>query len=263
MQPDFSKVTSDIFTLASLTDNLPIVTTPEGEYVPLRALCEIVGLRPSTYIGVFCAHFQGDKALKRLPWQSPAGLQQAWCLDRNHLPYWLLKVPDQRVPVDLQERVLSLKKQVVAGLGWSYKKMQQDFQEARSNLFQMLNFCREAEQNINVIAGWIPRLPAFEYQKGLAERVAEGQAILNKLADQTRQALAKMLGIPVVDGYVIDENNVATDTISFPLFPIVPKSDIADIFALKDHIIEWSKRTLAWTQTLLDDWEKRVGLHDQ
>ena len=115
MQPDFSKVTSDIFTLASLTDHLPIVTTPEGEYVPLRALCEIVGLRPSTYIGVFCAHFQGDKVLQRLPWQSPTGLQQAWCLDRNHLPYWLLKVPDHRVPLDLQERVLALKKQIVHG----------------------------------------------------------------------------------------------------------------------------------------------------
>lgn len=262
MQPDFSKVTSDIFTLASLTDHLPIVTTPEGEYAPLRALCEIVGLRPSAYIGVFCAHFQGQPVLKRLPWQSPTGLQQAWCLDRNHLPYWLLKVPDQRVPVDLRERVLALKKQVVYGLTYTYKEMQRGFQEARSTLFHTLNFCMDMEQYIKTFASWVPRFPTFAQQE-LAERVAEGQRILDELADRTRQALAKMLGIPVVDGYVFDEHNVATDTISFPLFPVVPKSDLVDIFALKNRIRDWTEQTMAWVQAQLDDWIKWVGLNEK
>lgn len=260
MQPDFSKVTSDIFTLASLTDNLPIINTPDGEFVPLRALCEIVGLRPSSYIGVFCAHFKGHPALKRLPWQSPTGLQQAWCLKQKHLPYWIIVVPYYRVPEDRRERLLALQEQCAHAMGYVYNQQQQEFQKARSDLFQTLNCCRDMEQRIQSIARLGFRLPTPEQWRETAKRIAEGQRILDELADLTRKTLANMLQLPVVDGYVLDENNVATDTISFPIFPIVPRAELANIFKLALSIMNWADQTMTWLSAQIDEWEKRVGL---
>jgi hypothetical protein len=58
MEPDFRQMIRNVYTLASLTSDLPIIQTPEGEYVPLRALCEIVGLNPSSYSRVFCQYYE-------------------------------------------------------------------------------------------------------------------------------------------------------------------------------------------------------------
>jgi hypothetical protein len=84
MQPDDHQIAHDIFTLAPLTSNLPIIKTPDGEFVPLRALCEIVGLRPSSYIGVFCQYLQADKERWLLPWDSPTGRRKDWCIERKY-----------------------------------------------------------------------------------------------------------------------------------------------------------------------------------
>ena len=61
--------------------------------VPIRALCDLIGLHPSLWIANICARYRGDDtnhvAVRRLPYRQPEGAVRAeWCLDRDHVLRW-------------------------------------------------------------------------------------------------------------------------------------------------------------------------------
>lgn len=251
MRPDFNQMVQNIYTLSSLTSSLPIIETPDGEFVPLRALCEIVGLRPSAYIGVFCQYLAPDTQRWLLPWDSPTGRRKDWCIERKHLVYWLVNVPSERVPPDRREAVLALQHQSAAVLGDVYMQMQEHYQEARRAVFQMLNLCATVEQELQRYEKMGALVLDQARQQTLAERLAEGRQLVDTLAGAGRKILGGLMAGPIVDGVILNKENVVTDTTSFPLFPVVEDPDPATIETL-NRLGKWLPHFKKWWDTQME-----------
>jgi hypothetical protein len=246
MQPDFQQMVQNVYTLAPLTSNLPVVQAPDGEdYVPLRALCEIVGLNPSSYIGVFCQYCEPGETRRLLIWNSPTGKRKDWCLLRSHLVYWLVNVPVDRVPPDRREAVLALQHQCAALLGSAYMQMQEQHQHARRVIFRLLNICAAQEQELRNFEIMGNLLFDEAHQQMLALRLAEGRELVDTLADAARKMLARLMEGPIVDGVVLNKDHEVIDTTSFPLFPIVQDPDPATLETI-DRFREWITQFNRW-----------------
>lgn len=250
--PDFSQVTSDIFTLAPLTDHLPIIETPEGNFVPLRALCEIVGLAPATYIGVFCQRFKELEAVRRLPWETPAGKRKEWCLHQKYLPMWLMAVLPDRVPPDRREALMALRWQCAGGFSHVYTQMQQRQRAVREEVFGVLGLCERVEKQF---ARWFANGVIYFPQEShdeLIRRLKEGNRLVDALAASARRTLAAILAGPVADGLVIGDDGVVKDTVPFPLLPVVQSME-PEATALLKQFNQWLDQFVQW-------WDRQIGL---
>lgn len=254
MQPDFHQMAQEIFTLSSLTDNLPIIKTPDGgEFVPLRALCEIVGLRPSAYVGVFCQYFEVGQVRRLLPWDSPTGNRKDWCLDRKHLPHWLVNVPASRVPPDRREAVRTLQSYCATLLGRTYEMMIERHREARRLVFELLNACAYQEDKLQRLEQVGAQLFNQTQQQALAKKAAEGHQLLEKVANLARRMLSTLMAGPVVDGVVLNKDNEVTDTTTFPLLPIVGDSDQMAM-EMTEVVKEWAAHFKVWWDEQIEIW---------
>lgn len=254
MQPDFHQMAQEIFTLSSLTDNLPIVKTPDGgEFVPLRALCEMVGLRPSAYVGVFCQYFEVGVVRRLLSWDSPTGHRKDWCLNRKHLPHWLVNVPASRVPPERREKVLTLQNYCTVLLGRTYEMMIERHREARRTVFELLNACAREEEKLQRYEQDGASLFNQAQQQALAKKAAEGHQLLERVANLARRMLSTLMAGPVVDGVVLNKNNEVTDTTSFPLFPIVGDTDQMAL-EMAELVKEWAAHFKQWWDKQLELW---------
>ena len=200
MQSDPSKMLSAIFTLSPLTSELPVIQAPQGRFVPLRELCELVGLRPSAYIGVFCRSFRPRQAIQKLPRQTPLGQQEVWCLEQKWLPLWLVKLPVSRLPPDRREQLMILQETCNVALGWAHQKLLHRQESVRRYAFRILSVC---EQHESWLQDWEEQglllFPPALHQE-LAARLIQGHRLGEALATAARRTLRDVLEGPVVDG---------------------------------------------------------------
>ena len=245
MQPDYHQMLHNVHTLASLTSNLPVVQTPDGEFVPLRALCEIVGLNPASYIGVFCQYLAPDAQRRLLFWDSPAGRRKDWCVERKHLIYWLVNVPLDRVPPDRRDAVLALQQQSAALLGKAYTLMIDEHHETRREMFRLLKICATQEQHLQGFEALGARIFNQAQRQKLAEWLAACRQVVEALGASARKRLGILMESPIVDGLILNENHEVTGETSFPLFPIVGEPDPA-VPGMLDQLIDWDERFTRW-----------------
>ncbi len=243
--PDFSQVTIAIYTLAPLTDDLPIIETSEGNYVPLRALCEIVGLPPAAYIGAFCQQFKELNGVRRLLWERPAGKQQEWCLHQKFMPMWLMAIDLDRVPPDRREPLAALQKQCMGGFSHVYTQMGQRQHEVREEVFEVLKLCEHLEGQISQwFAKGVTTL-ADSCHHELIDRLKKGGVLVDALAASARRTLAAIMEGPVVDGVVIGTDGEVKDTVALPLLPVVQRME-PEATELANRLNEWLREFAAW-----------------
>lgn len=246
MEQDYRQMVRNILTLAPLTNNLPVVQTPEGEYVPLRALCELVGLNPASYIGVFCQYTQPGEMRKVLPWDSPTGRRKDWCVPRSYLVYWLVNVPIERVPSDRRPAVESLQKQCVAVFKQTFSQLHDRHKEARRTMFRVLTACAEQQEQLERFRSFRTLLHGMKRHEFVA-LLLEGHYLVETLGAAARKTLGELLEGPVVDGVVLNEQNEVVGTTTFPLVPVVKDPDPA-MFKLMEEMAEWSARFHQWVE---------------
>jgi hypothetical protein len=244
MEQDYQQMVRNILTLAPLTDHLPVVQTPEGEYVPLRALCELVGLNPASYIGVFCQYTQPGEMRRLLPWDSPTGRRKDWCVARTYLVYWLVNVPIERVPPDRRAAVESLQKQCIAVFKQTFGHLHDRHKEARRTLFRVLTACAEQQEQLQRYQRFRTLLRGQQRHEFVA-LLMEGQYLVETLGGAARKALGELMAGPVVDGAVLNEHHEVIGNTTFPLIPVVKDPDPA-MFSLMEEMATWSARFHTW-----------------
>lgn len=244
MDPRSLKISSAIFTLAPLTSELPLIQSPQGRFVPLRALCEIVGLQPSAYIGVFCQRFRPRTAIQQLLWESPIGRQKVWCLEQKYLPWWLVKVPVSHVPPDRRAKLIALQEECERALGVAHQVLIEGQGIVRRTEFRVLAVCANLEQRIKAWAEEGSLFLPESCQQDLAKRLAQGHHLGEALAASARMTLQEVLAGPVVDGLLINEG-VVEDTRPIPLLPVVQELDPTTL-SLLQQLEEWVGDFTKW-----------------
>src|SRR5260370_37144320 len=69
-------------------EEVPVLYLADGAaYIPVRALCHMLGLRPEIYIPRWQRLVLWANA-RKLPLQTARGERIVWCLHRGALPFW-------------------------------------------------------------------------------------------------------------------------------------------------------------------------------
>jgi hypothetical protein len=89
------------------------------------------------------------------------------------------------------------------------------------------------------------RLPQRAQRQTPAEHMAEGRHLLETLAACGRKMLAALMEGSIIDGVILNNENVVTDTTSFPLFPVAPEPD-AEMLEMLKRLEEWTARFTEW-----------------
>ena len=83
-------------------------------YLPLRPMCESLGLDPSGQVQRITRDGVLGKGLRTLPVQTAGGQQRMQCFLLTYIPYWVSGIEVERVRPDLRERLRTYKEWVIA-----------------------------------------------------------------------------------------------------------------------------------------------------
>lgn len=258
-----NEVTQGTLHLNPFDADVPAITLADGtEYVPIRALCELLGLAPSPWIAVVCGYYRGDDvegaAVRRLPYLRPDGVSRdEWCLDRYHVLRWLtFHLNPHHVPAGVRhEQLLGFQRQMVDVVGRLYQHQQEDFHAVKQDVIHRLDACATSLRTLDeLIAAFGPHLEHSvpTEAEGRAIRVefvafvAEGRRVQEQLADALRAVLQQMTDELVIDAVKVDEaTGEVVDTVAMPILPHVP--DLSEVNRLSDKAHQWFVEDLvAW-----------------
>ncbi len=235
--------------------------TPEGEYVPIRALCELLGLPPATWIGVVCSQHKGrTNAVRRWPYRAPDGMTRPeWCLEQHDALRWLSYLWPEKVQGERREQLRAYQQTMMDAMGQAYEQMQENYQVLRRTLFADLATCQRMQAMLTQMdEQFSPHLAHMDPPVGGEAVVAQFPALLSRgretydaYAAELRAVLAEMTGQPVIDALIVNEQGEVADTLAMPILPVTP--DTAAMDAGQD-------RARAWVSELTD-WMSGHGFH--
>lgn len=252
-RPD--EVTQATLHLHPFEADVPAITTADGtEYIPIRALCTLMGLSPSPWIANICTRYRGDDsehvAVRRLPYRQPASAVRAeWCLDRDHVLRWFTfhLHPRHVPPGQRRDQLLAFQQQMMDAAGAIYERGQEDFHSTKREVIRRLRACATTLDTLNELdAAFGPHVEhsAPTEEAGRAARaafvafIAQGRQLQERLAEALRELLQEMTSEPVIDGLLVDDaTGEVVDTVAMPILPQVP--DLGEVNRLADVAQRW------------------------
>ena len=80
----------------------------------------------------------------------------------------------------------------------------------------------------------------------LDKLVSRGRTPINEATAHARKMLHKQATIPIVDAVTLDPEGEVTETISLPLFPVVPRKDYEGFFEHIHKLTQWYRDMAAF-----------------
>lgn len=219
--------------------DLPLLHTPDGDFVPLVALCDMLGLPTSPYTALACKRFRPEGALRRLLFQDdPYGPPRpVWCIREEKVIPWLWSVPSERVSPARREQLQDFHRQSVEVANQLYTIMQQQYRVSRAEVFDWLLMCEEMSARLQRVAERpAPRLHP-NHRAELNALLAQGHTLLEESATRARAVVQEMTRQPVLDTVEVDAEGEVVVIGSMPLLPMLPSLPL-----LKQS----QERTAAW-----------------
>jgi len=221
-------------------DEVPVVFLADGtRYIPVVALCRMLGLRPERHIPHWRRLFLWEHA-RKLPLQTEKnGTRLVWCLHLGALLFWCscfnwsLVSPERRV---------QLRQATDAGLKHleqAHQEMLTRYRLMRHLLFRFLtNYAGAQAQLQQVAARMHPRLDAAS-SVVLETLLAQGSALIEEATTHARAMLHDQASIPIMDVFTIDAEGNATQVGTQPLFPVLLEEACEQFFVQIDRLTRW------------------------
>src|SRR5258708_38476458 len=208
-------------------------------YIPVVALCRMLGLNPRTHIPRWRRLFLWEHALK-LPLRTETrGTRIVWCLHLGALFFWCSCFNWSLVSA---ERRAQLRQATDAGL----KHLEQAHQELltryrgmRQQLFRFLTDHADAQIHLHQLAARLrPRLDAASFV-ALDVLIEQGCTLIEEATVHARAILQDQATIPIMDVVTIDAEGNATEVGSLPVFPIIPEEESEQFYTFMDKLTHW------------------------
>ncbi len=208
-------------------------------YIPVVALCRMLGLNPRTHIPRWRRLFLWEHALK-LPLRTETrGTRIVWCLHLGALFFWCSCFNWSLVSA---ERRAQLRQATDAGLKHlerAHQEMLTHYRQMRHLLFRFLTDHADARTHLYQLAEGIhPRLDAAS-STALNMLIEEGCALIDEASIHARTILQDQATLPIMDVLSIDADGNATEIGSLPLFPVIAREDDEQFFTHMDKLTRW------------------------
>ncbi len=233
-------VQQGVMTLPYFDDEVPIVYLADGVgYIPVVALCRMLGLRPRTHIPRWRRLFLWEHA-RKLPLRAEKrGTRIVWCLHLGALLFWCSCFNWSLV---LPERQVQLHLATEAGfkhLEQAHQEMLSRYQQMRHLLFRFQTTYADAQTQLQEVAARLRgRLDAAS-SAAFEALLGQGSAIIEEATAHARAMLQDQATIPIMDVVTIDAEGNATEVGTQPLFPVIPAQQEELFIAHIEQLTHW------------------------
>jgi hypothetical protein len=233
-------VRQGVITLPYFDDEVPVLYLADGTgYIPVVALCRMLGLSPRTHIPRWRRLFLWVHT-RKLPLRTETrGTRIVWCLHLGALLFWCSSFNWSLVS---PERRVQLREATDAGLKHleqAHQEMLARYRQMRHLLFRFLTNYADAQTQLQQVAARMHRRLDAASSTTLDALLTQGCALIEEATTHARTILQYQAINPIMDVVTIDADGNATEVDTQPLFPIIPEEDCEQFFAQIDSLTHW------------------------
>jgi hypothetical protein len=219
---------------------VPIVYLADGVgYIPVVALCRMLGLSPRTHIPRWRRLFLWEHA-RKLPLQmEKRGTRMVWCLHLGALFFWCSSFNWSLVSPERQGQLHLATEAGLKHLEQAHQEMLTRYRQMCHLLFRFLTNYADAQTQLQQVAARMHgRLDAAS-SAAFEVLLEKGSAIIKEATAHARAMLQDQATIPIMDVVTIDAEGNATQVGTQPLFPVIHEQDCEQFFAHIDKLTHW------------------------
>lgn len=210
-------------------------------YLPVRALCRMLGLHAGTHIPRWRKLVLWTNA-RKLPLQTAKGERIVWCLHRGALPFLCACFNWSLVSSERREQLRQATDVWLNEIEQAQRVMLDRYRSLRRDLFVFLESYSHAETWLEQWRLHFSATLDVASSRQLEQLLAQGKMLIRQTTEQARKMVQEQAMSPIVDVVTLDANGVPTETdTSFPLFPVVPLEDHEQFFASLRELAQWHR----------------------
>lgn len=229
-------------TLPYFDEEVPAIYLADGTaYLPVRALCRMLGLRAETHIPRWRKLFLWANACK-LPLQTARGQRMVWCLYVGALPFWCVCFNWSLVPTERREQLRQATDARQEDVAQAQRLLLERYRSLRRYLFVFLNAYSDAET-------WLDHWPLHlstsldnASARKLELLLSQGKILIGEATAQARKIVQEQAMAPVVDVITLNADGAGTEIGTLPLFPVVPREDCEQFFVSIRRLAQWHQK---------------------
>ncbi len=232
-------------------EEVPLLCLPDGSrYIPVIALCEMLGLRADVHIPRWRTLMLWHHA-RKLPWRMPSRRTHiVWCLNVGALPLWcncfnwsLVTPPRQAQLKEATDAWLKATEQV-------HQEMLAEYSEMRCRLFEFLLAYTYADKMLPRPALYFSLLLDNSDARLRLERlVARGRDLIQQATNHARNMLQAQDAMPIMDVVKLGKEGEIEEVGSQPLFPVVPREARARFYEYLTLLSDWHQEFAAFLRS--------------
>jgi hypothetical protein len=223
-------------------EEVPVVYLADGTaYLPVRALCRMLGLRPETHIPRWRKLVLWDSA-RKLPLKTARDQRVVWCLHRGALPFWCACFNWSCVAPLRREQLRQATDAWQEDVAQAHRLLLERYRSWRRVLFAFLNAYSDAET-------WLDRwalhfscsLDAAAYFQ-LEQLLSQGKTLISQAMAQARKMVQEQAMAPVIDMIALDADGAGTEIGTLPLLPVVPREECEQLLVSMRRLAQWHQK---------------------
>ena len=229
-------------TLPHFDYEVPVLyVTGEEAYIPMFALCEVLGLRVDTHVQRWRKLLLAEE-VRKLPVCTHGRRKRVlWCVNMEVLPFlygyfdWALVSPERRV------QLRQAAQEWLERLGQAHRTMEDRYKETRFALFSLLTTHTDDKATLKDYA---QRLHAFlddDSCSRLDQLIAHGCALIQQATAHARTMLHGQIDNPVIDATTADPDGNVIDSRLLLLLPIMTEKDNEQLLESMTQLVQWYK----------------------
>jgi hypothetical protein len=220
-------------------EEVPALYLSDGTaYLPVRALCRLLGLRAETHIPRWRKLFLWENA-RMLPLQTARGQRTVWCLHMGALPFWCACFNWSLVSAERREQLRQATDAWQEDVAQAHRLLLERYRSLRRVLFAFLKGYSDAETWLDRWA--LPFTCSLDVAASLhlEQLLLQGKALIREATVQARKMVQEQAMAPVVDLIALDADGAGTEIGTLPLFPVVPREDCEQFLVSMRRLVQW------------------------
>jgi len=238
-------------TLPYFDYKVPVLYMDDGTpYIPVIALCEMLGLRADTHIPRWRKLLLWANA-RKLPLSTTKGKRFVWCLHLGALPCWCACFKWSLVPPVRREQLRQATDALLEDVAQAHQLILDRYRSLRRYLFVFRIAYSDVE---DMLRHWplclSPTLDVAASMQ-LEMLITQGRLVVDQATTQARKILHEQAMTPIVDVVTLNSNGEVTEIGTLPLFPFVPREDREEFFAYISQLTKWHKEMITLIEKLI------------
>jgi hypothetical protein len=223
-------------------EEVPALYLADGTaYLPVRALCRMVGLRAETHIPRWRKLVLWTNARKLLL-QTARGQRIVWCLHRGALPFWCACFNWSLVSAERREQLRQATDAWHEDVAQAHRLMLDRYRSWRRLLFTFLNAYSDADTWLDHWALHFPCSLDATFSLQLELLLSQGKTLIGQATAQARKMVQEQAMAPVVDMITLDVDEAGTEIGAFPLFPVVSREECEQLLVSMRRLAQWHQK---------------------